>query len=86
MRFAMLLTDQALHFQGALALHEAGTLDDETFRAYRDHFAGSMSTPGGAAFCEAARLTYPAHVVKSIEERIAKGELPDVLANVAFDP
>jgi hypothetical protein len=84
MRFAVLLTDQALHFQGALALHESGTLDDETFRAYRDHFAASMSTPGGSAFWSANRSSMPSDVVDSIEARINEGGLRDILDNPAY--
>ena len=75
-RFASLLIDQILHFQGALALHESGSLDDETFRAYRDYAAALLSTPGGAAFWSHARITYPRHMVESLEERIQQGDLP----------
>ena len=85
MRFAILLSDQALHFQGALALHESGSLDDETFRAYRDYFAASMSTPGGANFWVQSRGNLPAYVVESVEARIAEGGLRDILANSAYD-
>jgi hypothetical protein len=86
MRFAVLLTDHALHFQGALALHESGALDDETFRAYRDHFAASMMTPGGSRFWSAARSSYPRHVVDSAEQRIAEGGLSDLIDRETFDP
>lgn len=84
MRFATLLSDQALHFQGALALHDSGALDDETFRAYRDHFAAAMSTPGGARFWATNRDAYPSHVVASVESRIAEGGLADLLDSAVW--
>jgi hypothetical protein len=80
-RFYNLITDLALHFQSAVALFESGTLDETTFRAYRDHFASVLSTPGGAAFWNQARSGYPSHVAESVEERLGSGSLPDILAN-----
>jgi len=80
-RFYNLITDLALHFQSAVALFESRSLDEATFRAYRDHFASLLATPGGAAFWEQVRLTYPRHVVASVEERLESGSVPDALAN-----
>ena len=84
-RFAALLVDQILHFQGALALHESGSLDDETFRAYRDHCAALLSTPGGAAFWSYAHSGYPSHMVASIQQRLDQGSLPDLLSMPSLD-
>jgi hypothetical protein len=79
-RFVALLVDQILHFQAALALHESRSLDDETFRAYRDHCAALLSTPGGAAFWTQAHASYPSHMVASLQHRIAQGDLPALLS------
>ncbi len=79
-RFVALLVDQILHFQAALALHESASLDDETFRAYRDHCAALLATPGGEAFWTQAHNAYPSHMVASLQHRIAQGDLPDLLS------
>ncbi len=83
-RFGALITDQILHFQGALALHDSGSLDDETFRAYRDYFAGLLATPGGTAYWSDNRSGYPGHMVASVEQRLAEGGLPDLLSSPTF--
>jgi hypothetical protein len=80
-RFSNVLLDLALHFQGALALYESGSLDDGTFRAYRDHFAAVLSTPGGAAYWAHSQNSFPDHVVASVRERLDAGDLPDLLAD-----
>jgi hypothetical protein len=86
MRFVSLLVDQMLHFQGALALHESGSLDDETFRAYRDFAAALLSTPGGAAFWSRGKKGYPSHMVASLDERIDQGNVLYLLSDQDFYP
>ncbi len=85
-QFFALFLDQVLHFQGAQASHASGSLDDETFNAYRDHFAGILASPGGAVFWSQARVSYPSHMVASVEERLARGSLPDPLPFLPSPP
>jgi hypothetical protein len=80
-RFYNLISDLALHFQSAVALFESGGLDEDTFRAYRDHFASVLSTPGGIAIWDQISANYPGHVIASVEERLESGSVPDMLAN-----
>jgi hypothetical protein len=78
-RFVSIVLDLALAYQRALALFESGTLDQETFRAYRDQFAKIVSTPGGAGFWKDFRTDFPDHVIASVEARIDVGGLSDFL-------
>lgn len=45
--FGILLGDLALFMQSAFALHEAGTLEEETYQAYLTFFVSHIATPGG---------------------------------------
>ena len=67
------------------SLHESGSLDDETFRAYRDYAAALLSTPGGGAFWSHARITYPSHVVALLQQRIDEGNLLHLPSDPAFE-
>ena len=77
--FTAFVNDHALFLQGAFALHEAGTLEDETYLAYLNFFCAWMSTPGGAAWWGEISPLYPPRMVAAINARIAEGGLPDLV-------
>jgi hypothetical protein len=78
-RFATMLNDHALFFQGAFALHEAGQLEDETYHAYLNWFACNLITTGGAAWWdEIGRPIFTRRMVQAVEARLAQGQLPDI--------
>ncbi|MEM8564498.1 MAG: hypothetical protein AAGF57_19820 [Pseudomonadota bacterium] len=81
--FRARLDDLLLFFQGAHALWEAGTLDQEMYEAYLDHVASAISTPGGAKYWKIVREIYTSSVRKALDERIAKGGVRDLLI---FEP
>lgn len=70
--------DLLLFFQGAHALHEAGTLEDETYRAYLDYVAASFCTPGGARFWRDVEDIYTPRMAAALNDRIARGGLRDL--------
>ncbi len=77
--FVTVFNDQALFFQGAFALHEAGQLEEETYQAYLRWFAANVATRGGQAWWEEiGRPIYTRRMVIAVEERLAAGDLPDV--------
>jgi len=82
--FSSLLNDHALFFQGAFALHEAGTLEDETYAAYLDYFAAILCTPGGAAWWAAVSPLYTPRMVSAVNARLEAGQLPNLLESVLF--
>jgi len=83
--FFNLMLDHVVFFQATLALFESGSLDEETFSAFRDHLAAQLATPGGAAFWEHTKSGLPSHVVRSLDERISKSDLPDFLDHPALN-
>ena len=78
-KFVSYIADHGLHFQGAFALYESGTLEAETYRAYLDFFAGHVSTPGGAAFWSEYRSIFPPRMSAAVDARLAAGGLPNFL-------
>jgi len=76
--FATRMNDLLLFFQGAHALHEAGTLEDETYQAYLDFVAASCATPGGARYWDAVRDIYTARMAGALDARIEQGQLRDL--------
>ncbi|MDH3729261.1 MAG: hypothetical protein OER77_17150, partial [Myxococcales bacterium] len=74
--------DHAVFFQGVFALHESGTLEDETYHAYLDWFASHAATPGGSVVWKQFHLIMPRRMVEAVDERLASegllelGELP----------
>ena len=82
--FSNLLNDHTLFFQGAFALHEAGTLEDETYEAYLRFFAANVATPGGAAWWAEISFLYPPRMVQEVEARIRRGDVPELVALDAF--
>ena len=72
------MNDLLLFFQGAHALHEAGTLEDETYEAYLDFVAASISTPGGAHFWQQVRVIFTPRMAAALDARIKRGNLVDL--------
>jgi hypothetical protein len=84
MQYGALMTDQVFAFQNAFALHEAGTLEEEIYASHRDFLCACLATPGGSEFWADVRVVYWPRLVKSIDERIAAGGIPDLSAQTAF--
>jgi hypothetical protein len=76
--YTTLMNDLLLFFQGAHALHEAGTLEDETYQAYLDFVAASCSTPGGARYWQQVREIYTRRMAEALDLRIERGGLRDL--------
>ena len=83
-KFSNLINDQALFFQGAFALYEAGTLEDETYSAYLNFFAAILSTPGGAAWWAAASPLYTPRMVSAVNAKVAARQVPNLLESELF--
>lgn len=77
--YAARMNDLLLFFQGAHALHEAGTLEDDTFGPYLDFVAASLSTPGGGRYWEQVRDIWTPRMTAALDARLARGGLPDLL-------
>jgi hypothetical protein len=77
--FGNLTNDFALFFQGAFSLHEAGTLEEETYLAYLQIFAAWITTPGGSAWWAEMSPLYTPRMVAAVNARVAQGGLPDLL-------
>jgi hypothetical protein len=79
--FVTMFNDQALFFQGAFALYEAGQLEEETYQAYLRWFTANVATRGGQAWWgEIGRPIYTRRMVTAVEDRLVAGDLPDVEA------
>jgi hypothetical protein len=76
-RFRTVMHDLALFMQGAFALWENGALEEETYHAYLEFFAVQLATPGGSAWWSVARRIYMKRMVANVEDRIARGGLPE---------
>lgn len=76
--FTTRMNDLLLFFQGAHALHEAGTLEDETYEAYRDFVAASCATPGGARHWQQVREIFTPRMRAALDARLERGGLPDL--------
>ena len=86
-RFGILLTDEALFFQGAFALHDSGQLDDSTYNAYLDWFASAVATPGGTQWWESlGKPVFAPAMVEAVDERLARGGLHDIFKLPGFRP
>jgi hypothetical protein len=66
------------------ALYEGGALDRETYEAHLTGVASALVTPGGSAFWQDQRHTYPPSFAKVVDERVAAGDLPDILGYPFF--
>jgi hypothetical protein len=77
--FSTVIIDEALFFQGAFALYESGQLDDSTYIAYLNWFSSIIATPGGSHWWETTgRPIYTPGMIKAVDERLAKRDLPDI--------
>jgi len=83
-RFVYGLTQYANSLQEILALYEGGSLELETYSSHLSGFAGQLVTPGGAALWKELRGLFPKAFVAALEERIAAGGLPDIMASPYF--
>jgi hypothetical protein len=70
--------DLALFFQGVFALHESGTLEEETYRSYLDYFASWLATPGGRALWADLSKMFTPRMVAAVDARLARGGLLDL--------
>lgn len=82
--FGNLINDHALFFQGVFALRESGTLEEETYEAYLQIFSAWVITPGGAAWWAEISPLYTQRMVSAVDQRIARGDLPDLLTLNAY--
>ena len=80
MRFTARMNDLVLFFQGVHALHEAGTLEDDTYVPYRDFVVATLATPGGRRYWERLGGVYTRRMASVIDEQLARTDLPDLLA------
>jgi hypothetical protein len=76
--FSALMNDHALFFQGAYALYEAGTLEEETYQAYLQFFSMSVCTPGGSNWWTKISPLYMQRMVSAVNEHISLGGVPDL--------
>ena len=77
--FAAQINDHVVFFQGAYALYEAGTLEDDTYQAYLTYLAAQLATPGGAEWWGEVSPLYTPRMVSAVNERLRQGGLPDLL-------
>lgn len=78
-QFGNLIGDHSVFFQGAFALYEEGQLDRQTYEDYLIWFACQVVTPGGNAFWKEMSPFLVKGAVAAINERLARGNLPDIL-------
>ena len=82
--FTAIQTDHALFFQSVFALHEAGTLEGETYEAYLAYFSASVATPGGARWWSEISPIFTRRMVQTVDGRVAEGGLADIRSLEAF--
>jgi hypothetical protein len=86
MAFGNFTADLALFLQSAFALHESGTLEEETYQAYLDFCGAWLATPGGErAWAELKPLFFP-RMVAAVDARLAAGGLPELTEGEFFAP
>ena len=78
-KFSALMNDHALFFQGAYALYEAGTLEEETYQVYLQYFSMWVCTPGGRNWWAEISPLYMQRMVSVVNEHISQGGVPDLL-------
>jgi len=78
-RFGNLIGDHSVFFQGAFALYEEGQIDRQTYEDYLTWFACQVATPGGNVFWKEMSPFLVKGAVAAINERFARGDLPDIL-------
>jgi hypothetical protein len=82
--FQVQLHDHVLFFQGAFALYEGGTLEEETYQAYLNYIAAQIATPGGGKRWAETSPFYTARMVAALNERLRQGDHGDVLSDSPF--
>ena len=70
--------------QEAFALYESGSLDREIYEPSLAGLAAHLVTPGGSAFWNEHRDFLPSHFKEAVEQRMARGSLPDILEHPYF--
>lgn len=85
-RFRGVMNDLTLFMQGAFAMWEGGSLENDTYRAYLDFFAANLVTPGGTAWWAEASPMYLDRMVANVEERLSRGGLRDLRATTLARP
>ena len=83
-QFVYAFTQYMNSIQEILALYEGGSLEFSTYKVHLSGFAAQVVTPGGAALWKEVRELFPEPFVAAVEERIAAGDLPDILASPYF--
>lgn len=78
--FAARMIDLLLFFQGAHALHEAGTLEDENYVPYLEFVAANLATPGGARYWQQTHEIWTPGMVAALDARLERGGVLDLLA------
>ena len=83
--FNAVIGSEGIFFQGVWAQFDSGQLDTETYEAYLLWFSSIIATPGGKAWWdEVARSIYVSSQVVAVDNRVAHGDLPDILRMPAF--
>jgi hypothetical protein len=82
--FSSMVNDQAHHLESAFALFDAGVLKEDTYSAYLDFFCAIMVTPGGAVWWLEVGPLHVAPLVSSVDARLSRGGLPNVLELAVF--
>lgn len=82
--FSGMVNDQAHHLESAFALFKAGTLKEDIYSAYLDFFSAIIVTPGGAAWWSEVGPLLIKPLVSSVDARLSRGDLPNVLDLAVF--
>lgn len=79
-RFEAIAADLTLVMQQIWALHESGSLEEETYEAYLRFFVATVSTPGGRVWWETrGRPIFIDRMVAEMDARLAEGVGLDLL-------
>lgn len=78
-QYAAYLNDLLLFFQGAHALHEAGTLEPEVYDAYLTFVASHLTTPGGVEYWQRVAHVFTPRMVTALDTRVAEGGLLEMI-------
>ncbi|MFK8048064.1 MAG: hypothetical protein AB8B81_06510 [Halioglobus sp.] len=77
--FSRVITDEALFFQGVIALYRSRQLEESVYSAYLNWFVSILATPGGSEWW--ARIGRPIFVLEMVEEidkHLDKEGIPDI--------
>ena len=79
-RFEGILADLTLLMQQIWALHESGSLEDETYDGYLRFFLATIATPGGRVWWESrGRPIFIERMVADMDAKLAEGVTLDIL-------